>query len=488
MRTLKNILLLLISLLYFVLLIPREVKGQVVDSSFVRKFDNFNMQINQEFEVFSHQNDSIFILFLQKSWKEFEGKENPIPVSPKPISQPKLNQIDAKENLNDSTRNDQIDDKNLSPNEESQPPQKDGVDSFSAVRSFSFYGNRILLPGTDKDLPTLTNMSRQGIVDYFVKAGKSVELNDIVVNLRKRSEKYMLNDWGYASMLIQASKAYYMNTNDQVLFTWMGLLHSGYNVKVGYSNRRLYLLIPANVQLYTVSYTIGNKDYFVLGPGSVPGESEKVYIHEADYPGNKIVFNFLINEVPRLGKEDCNRMLYYEKAAYLQLNKNLMMFYENYPPCELSVYFRTPISPALAKQLDLFFIPLLDGKDDREKIALLLDYVQKAIVYKTDKEQFGKERYLFPDETLYYPGADCEDRSVLFARLVERYSKLDAIGLSYPLHVTMAVALPECEGCEFVSFKGKRFYHCDPTYLGAHCGMAMQAVKHSAAEVVYQSF
>jgi hypothetical protein len=178
----------------------------------------------------------------------------------------------------------------------------------------------------------------------------------------------------------------------------------------------------------------------------------------------------------------------YEKAPDLRLNKSLIKFYDNYPPCELAVYFNTPISPALAVQLDAFFLPLFEGKNDSKKLAILLDYVQQAIVYKTDKEQFGKERYFFPDETLFYPGADCEDRSVLLARLIERYSKLDAIGLSYPMHVTMAVALTECDEGDFVSYKGKKFYHCDPTYLGALCGKAMDAVKYSTPEVVYQRF
>lgn len=488
MRTPKNIFYLLNLLLFLALFIPGKAKGQIVDSSFLKEFNNFNNRINQEFEAFSHQNDSIFILFLQKSWKEFEGKENPMPVSPKPINQPKIDQIDAEENLNDSTGIEIIIDEIISPNKEPQPPQKDALGNSSTVRSFSFYGNRILLYTDGKGLPALTNTNRQGILDYFVKAGNSAELNEIVINLKLKSERYKLNDWGFASLLLQAAETYYSNVNDRVLFTWIGLLHSGYNVKVGYSNRRVYLLIPANVQLYTVSYTIGNKDYFVLGPGPVPAESEKVYIHEADYPGNKTDFDFLINKVPRLGNEECNRSFKYEKAFSLRLNKNLIEFYQNYPPCELGVYFNTPISPSLAQQLDAFLLPLLEGKNDNERLAILLDYMQQAIVYKADREQFGKERYFFPDETLYYPGADCEDRSVLFARLIERYSKLDAIGLSYPMHVTMAVASPDCEGGEYVSYRGKRFYHCDPTYLGALCGMVMPAVKNSKAEVVYQIF
>ncbi len=136
------------------------------------------------------------------------------------------------------------------------------------------------------------------------------------------------------------------------------------------------------------------------------------------------------------------------------------------------------------QSLDAFFLPLMEGKDDSERAALLLDFVQRAIRYKTDHEQFGKERYLFPDETLFYPAADCEDRSVLFARLIRRYTKLEAIGLCYPLHVSVAVNLPSCQKPDSILFKNKRFYHCDPTYLGAKCGMAMPSIRSATPEII----
>ncbi len=223
-------------------------------------------------------------------------------------------------------------------------------------------------------------------------------------------------------------------------------------------------------------------------PGVVPSASEKVFIHQANYPGNKIDFSFKLTEAPEFNNQEAPRSLYSEKTLNINLNKNLLAFYQNYPPCDLDVYFNTPVSADVLKQLDAYFLPVLGNKNDAERVAWLLDFVQRTIRYKTDREQFGKERYLFPDETLFFPAADCEDRSVLFARLVKRYTMLEAIGLSYPMHVSVAINLPECQGEDFIMFRSKRFYHCDPTYLGAGCGMAMKAVKNLIPEVVYQNF
>ncbi|MBK9357484.1 MAG: transglutaminase domain-containing protein [Bacteroidales bacterium] len=461
--------------------------GQVVDSTFLKEFNSFNKQINQEFGIFIRHNDSVFLQFLQDSWKEFEGKQNPMPVSPKPVNQPVFIQPDVRENGNDSIYQEKINDQIITPNEENSIPEKDALESASG-RSFSYFGTRITLPVSTGKLPVLSSVTREGITGFFSQASRCTELDEIVRSLRQKSDKVRLNDWGFASMLFQASRSLYYNVNEQILFTWVGLLHSGYNVKVGYSNHTVYLLFPSDVQLYTVSYTIDNKEYFVLEPGVVPSASEKVFIHQANYPGNKTDFSFKLTEAPEFNNQEEPRSLYSEKTFNINLNKNLLAFYQNYPPCDLDVYFNTPVSADVLKQLDAYFLPVLGNKNDAERVAWLLDFVPRTIRYKTDREQFGKERYLFPDATLFFPAADCEDRSVLFARLVKRYTKLEAIGLSYLMHVSVAVNLPECLGEDYIMFRSKRFYHCDPTYLGAGCGMAMKAVKNLIPEVVYQNF
>lgn len=484
----KNVIYSLPLLLSLIFCPSMQLFGQVDDTTFTKEFNAFNKQINLEYNAFISHNDSVFLLFLMNSWKEFEGRPNPMPVSPKPVEQPKYQSPGDNGIQQDSATPEIITDPGISPNKEKPIPQKDATENAPMGNSFSFYGNRIALPLSKGTLPSLAGVSRQGIVDYFSKASRSELLEEITKSLKEKSDKVKLNDWGFASMLLQAAQTYYFNVNEQLLFSWVAMLHSGYNVKVGYSNNRIYLLIPADVQLYTMSYTIGNRDYYVLGPGSVPSETERVFIHEGDYPGSKSDFSFKLTESPKFDYQETPRKLYYEKALSLNLNRNLLDFYQNYPPCDLEVYFNTPVSGYVMQQLDAFFLPLFGEKSDAERLTILLDFVQRAIRYKPDREQFGKERYLFPDETLFFPAADCEDRSALFARLINRYTKLEAIGLVYPMHVSVAVNLPACQGEDYVMFKNKRFYHCDPTYLGAGCGMAMKSIQNITPEITYQNF
>lgn len=488
MKAIKNTFFRLILLIIIVNSFSGQVNGQVVDSSFSKEFNAFSRQINQEFDAFSRHNDSVFYQFLQHSWKEFEGKANPMPAKPKPAEQPTYQNPENQEIYQDSVAPEIIRDSVISPNKNTPVPQKDAMGTWSSGNTFSFYGNRIELPLSGERLPSLAAVSRQGIVDYFSKASRSALLEEITKSLKEKSALVKLNDWGFASLLLQSARNYYFDVNEQLLFAWVAMLHSGYNVKVGYSSRRVYLLVPADVQLYTMSYTIGNRDYYVLGPGGGPSETEQVFIHEGDYPGNKTDFSFRLTQVPLLAHLETRRTLFYEKPLTLNLNKNLLDFYSNYPPCDLQVYFSTPVSGSALQQLDAFLLPLLEGENDEARIALLLDFCQRAIRYTPDKEQFGKERYLFPEETLFFPAADCEDRSALFARLINRYTKLDAIGLCYPMHVSVAVNLPSCQGEDYIMFRNRKFYHCDPTYLGAGCGMAMPEVKNKFAEIIYSNF
>ena len=119
--------------------------------------------------------------------------------------------------------------------------------------------------------------------------------------------------------------------------------------------------------------------------------------------------------------------------------------------------------------------------------AILLEFVQQKIKYFIDQKQFGREKYFFAEETLYYPGADCEDRTVLLAKLIRRYTKLKSIGLLYKEHVSLAVALGDIQGSKQFIYKNINYYNCDPTYLGAKCGEVMPQLRNITPEFVIYS-
>jgi len=107
-------------------------------------------------------------------------------------------------------------------------------------------------------------------------------------------------------------------------------------------------------------------------------------------------------------------------------------------------------------------------------VDFLLAFVQQSFAYKTDNEQFGREKYFFVEESLHFPYNDCEDRSVMFSWLVRELVGLKVIGLLYPGHMTTAVALKHVKP-EFstVTYRGNQYVIADPTYIGATLGVPM---------------
>ena len=90
----------------------------------------------------------------------------------------------------------------------------------------------------------------------------------------------------------------------------------------------------------------------------------------------------------------------------------------------------------------MLYTPLreqLAGLDKKEAAERLLNFVQTAFVYEYDEKVWGHDRAFFAEETLFYPYCDCEDRSILFSRLVRDLLGLDAVLVYYPGHLATAV-------------------------------------------------
>ncbi len=115
---------------------------------------------------------------------------------------------------------------------------------------------------------------------------------------------------------------------------------------------------------------------------------------------------------------------------------------------------------------------------------MLLNFVQTTFDYATDQEQFGYERPLFGDESIYYPKNDCEDRSIFYSILVRDLLGLDVVLVHWPGHLATAVAFSETVAGDYFTLDGRRYTICDPTYIGASVGETMPQFKNESAKLV----
>lgn len=163
-----------------------------------------------------------------------------------------------------------------------------------------------------------------------------------------------------------------------------------------------------------------------------------------------------------------------------------LSFLNDVPMTVFPIYFASPLSLEAQRVLAAKFGALKSKYSQTQIVSILLNFVQTAFAYKTDEEQFGYEKYFYPEEVLGYSYSDCEDRAALFSWLVKTYAGADVIGLQYEGHVATAVCLtdnPNQKGDAF-SFAGKKYFVCDPTYINSTIGMTMPQFKGKTPKVI----
>ena len=219
-------------------------------------------------------------------------------------------------------------------------------------------------------------------------------------------------------------------------------------------------------------------------------------VFQAAHPEAKKVMNFAVTQSPNFPERIKRRNVSfsYQGKSYqipIDINLNTVAFYQTYPFVDLDVYLAAPISPSAKRSMVNSLKRIVANAESRggrsketEAVNMILRFVQTAFPYKPDHEQFGEEKYLFGDETLFYPYSDCEDRSVLFAYLVKEIMGLEVVGLLFPGHAATAVHFKGNIPGDFVRYRGKKYVICDPTYVNADLGMMLPDVQGQSVKVV----
>ena len=149
-----------------------------------------------------------------------------------------------------------------------------------------------------------------------------------------------------------------------------------------------------------------------------------------------------------------------------------------------AMYANTPLCAEVRDELYPQLKRAVTGVSEQMAVEKLLNWVQTAFVYEYDDKVWGGNRAFFPDETLYYPYCDCEDRSILFTRLVRDLLGLKCILIYYPGHIAAAVSFTQPVTGDYIQTGGRRFTVCDPTYIVAPVGRTMPKMNNASAKVI----
>jgi hypothetical protein len=449
-------------------------------------------QMRQDFKKYVLERDKEFAAYLRQDWPKFkvtEGvkiQEKPKPKTLpafKPITNPPVKKLPPLTALMPVVSPDRTLVKIPMIRIEEKP------DNETNPTSFRFFGERVTV-NSEPGFNTISNSGngKQRIADYWTKAS---ELNyySIIEQLAGYQSRFNVNDYGYYQLVWQlASSIYIMKQQEElrILFSWFIMVRSGYDVRIAYNDRNLALLIPSYNTLYGKRYlTINHLNYYIFTPFT----DDEIFTYEKNYDAANHPLDFNIRTPMKFTSKPVKKSwsFTYKGKAYplqIQYDPGVIDFYSTYPQVDPEVYFNAAVSLITKQSLAETFTPILSAMSQNEAVNFLLAFTQKAFAYKTDPEQFGKEKFFFSEELFHYPACDCEDRSVLFSYLVRNLLELKMVALEAPDHMFTAIHFTADAFGDYLTYQGDQYIVADPTYINAPYGRTMPTVSLQDTKII----
>lgn len=462
-------------------------------------FDDFLNEARAEFDNFRRNAMMEFADFLSNPWKEFEQSDPiPAPQPPAPpVPVPEVEPYQGEAPVEDTPV--VINDTIITP--VPAPPQPQPVEPIReepvvepATLTFTFFGTPETVRLDTSALPRLGAVSEAAIAQHIQRLCQVPNVANLALDcLGIRSDRD-LGDWAYLQMLQSLARdAYQADGNDATLLTAYLYLMSGYKMRLATDGDVVYLLYASQHVIYDLpSYLVDNDHFYPLGNAPV-----HLKIGQAPYP-NETPMSLVITSNPKLDRDPSPARkiassLYPDVKASVSVNKNLLQFYDTYPTSyyggnimtRWAQYANTPLDPAIATSLYGELKSSLTADTQLGKVSRLLNWVQTGMKYEYDDNVWGGDRAFFPEESLYYPYCDCEDRAILLTRLVRDLLGLRCILVYYPGHLACAVEFTDDSAHgDVITVGGNRFVVCDPTYINAPVGRTMPGMDNATAQAI----
>ena len=467
---------------------PTTSSAQTND--FKSQYDNFKKQARAEYEDFRAQCNAKYAEFIKEAWKEYKT----LPAIPRPKDEtvpPVIRQ--------DKDKGKEIKDKAItikdiiSPIE--QAPQPKPISPIYEKEQQAENKCQFTYCGTECSVrfPTAINIildvcDNQHIAEAWKKLSTD-QLNNTIRDFLEARIRMQLCDWAYLNLIDTFAKDHFGKGNLATLTTAYIYSQSGYQMRLGRNGNKLYLLFGSKHGIYDKEYfRVNGINYYSLG-----NDTPKMEICDFAFPKEQALslyipqsqlFTYQPTPIRKLTSDR-----YKDMTLYVQVNKNLIDFYNTYPTSEVNgnfmtrwvMYANTPMEQEVRKQLYPVLQEKIAGLTEYDAVNKLLNWVQTAFAYEYDDKIWGHDRAFFAEETLLYPYCDCEDRAILFTRLVRDLLGLKCILIYYPGHLASAVCLNQQVKGDYISLSGNKFVVCDPTYIGAPVGLTMPNMDNKSA-------
>ncbi|WP_146109970.1 hypothetical protein [Salinibacter sp. 10B] len=499
-----------------------------------KDYEEWREKQRQQYEQYMNEQDKAFLKFLQKQWTDVEvdgrigspiddkpeeipsvggartpssseqaSEANP-PEPPTAPRQVRASASESAENVRQSVSKEPKADEEQQSRPAPTPPTSTPASERAEARestnrsqaSLSFFGTQTTVPYSSSLVPAVEGAPGKEAIGSFWKSMASEEYTPTLEVLQQRRDQLGLSDWGYYVYIrnlgdqLYQQKGLRSGSNEATLWTWFMMMKSGYSVRVGYRDSNIFLMLPVEEKIFNRSQLhINGQRYYLMGEA---GEGA-LRTYEGQHETADRVLTLDEAVLPNLETASQRRSVSfsYDDERYtieFQYNPSVVEYLRAYPNVELAVLFRSGMSATAERSLANALRPHIQDRSSRDALNFLLSFVQFATKYKRDRDNFGEERFLFPEESLAESASDCEDRAVLFAYLVRTLLDRSIVGVKWPGHVATAVqqggGLEATSNDRTLTVKGETYILADPTYIGSSIGMEMPFVEGKKPEVL----
>ena len=327
--------------------------------------------------------------------------------------------------------------------------------------------------------------STNDVVAYW-KTLKKSDLKEVTQAFATESRKMGLSDWASAMLVEKYINAVMPNAsqNEKIVAAQYVLVNCGYNIRLGMNDHQVAMLVPYAEHVFEKSYiNIDGKKYYIY-----PNIDDSGAFRTCDLPkdaelGKDMELRFTGKTVIGSGTKPFS----YEAAGITlkgEVPTGIMPMLDEYPVIDIPTVASSVVDKKFRNEVVEQIRTQVAGLDEQDAANRILRFIQKGFPYATDDEQFKREKYFYFEETLYYPLCDCEDRAIFYAYLVHEILGLDVHLIQFPGHECTAVAFnqPVANGTSY-EYKGKTYYICDPTYIGARIGRCMPSYAKESPQI-----
>lgn len=457
--------------------------------SFKEQYEQFKKQSLEKYQSFREECNRKYVDFLNNSWKQYNGQaplprpNDETPVPPRPFVKKEDKPV--------------VEVKPIAINPVRPVPQPEPVEPVKEVPvpepnyfTVDYLGlkHKVRLP--DRANLKLFDTQPKSIARAWERLSDGC-LDNAIHDCLEIRNRLNLCDWAYLQFLKELATRFCNDTNGATFLTAYLYCQSGYQMRLGVDDNKLILLFGSPHQIFDKPYfKIEGANFYPLDV--VP---RSISICDAPFEGEKPL-SLIINQ-PLCVSENLSprRNIAADApgglAAGSRVPTALIDFFNSYPSSMLAnnqmtrwaIYAATPLNSATKDNLypELKSISELPQLQAVEK---LLNWVQTGFVYELDDKVWGHDRAFFAEETLYYPYCDCEDRSILFSRLVRDLVGLDVALIYYPGHLATAVCFNDEVNGDKMVIDGRTFVVCDPTYIGAPVGEQMPGLDYNNVQAI----